>query len=560
VNFGHIMGHSVGNAIVHGAAALAALATTAGCDIVQGFQNAGDALFPPQKTYLETPGFRLATGGFRRLNVGVGDELYLLARNAEDTEPALYSMRYVDPKPCKIPRVVRYWASGLPTEYPSQIAYLEEDVVRGTLRFADARCNIHENLVFEEAQLPLNESALGLLFFAGQDLVLIDPPKNDVRTIASGVQGLYLNGPGAHILIVEGRARAYDTSDWRLIGQEGEGIVDVQPVGGAFLFEDATGVHGLSVIATLGEPQITVTDVDRQGCRLGAVSGSHIAYYSPCAEQRLALWNASNGVKTELDYVADPTYFVIERDPDSNASNPTIEDDYWYYSLRDLTGDLGTLVVRSPAGDEFTVGTGARLERTNLDDSGDFGVALVDVASQTGRLVRWDREGTVETLATGVLDRTSELIVNWNGAAGDRARITEDGELEIFLEGIPRSDYEYLDSSRRWHAVFDESADGVTGTLSIDSSNSRTFANKRVIARAVRHPRHQFLDVVLPGIAYVSNYDYVSDTGRLEYNNLELGFRGIVSEGVSDFIPAGNGILYTVPFGSARGVWLARAQ
>ena len=66
MSFGHIMGHTVGNAIVHGTLALAVLATTSGCDIVQGFQNAGDALFPPQKTYLETPGFRLATGGFRR--------------------------------------------------------------------------------------------------------------------------------------------------------------------------------------------------------------------------------------------------------------------------------------------------------------------------------------------------------------------------------------------------------------------------------------------------------------------------------------------------------------
>jgi hypothetical protein len=562
VNFGHIMGHTVGNVIVRGTVALAALATTPGCDIVQGFQNAGDALFPPQKTYLETPGFRLATGGFRRLNVGVGDELYLLARNAEDTEPALYSMRYVDPKPCRIPGVGRYWSSGLPSEYPSQIAYLEGDAQRGTLHFVDARCNVHEDLVFQDAFLPYNESALGIFILAGTSLHLVDPPKNDVRTVASDVQAFYLNTAGAHLVIVGGRLRAYDTATWNRIGDEevGESIVKVRGVGAAFLFEDATGIHAISVIATLGEPQIIVTDVDREGCRLGSVSGSYIAYYSPCAEQRLTLWNASNGEKTQPDYVADPDFFAIERDPESNASNPTIEEDYWYYSLRELTGDLGTLVVRSPAGDEFTLGTGARLERTNLDDGGDYGLALLDISGGTGRLVRWDREGAVETLATGVLDRSPDLIVNWNGVVGDRARLTDAGEVEIFLEGVPRSDYAYDDISHRWHAVFDESEDGITGTLSIDSSDSRTFANKRVIARRVRHPRHQFLDVVLPGIAYVSNFDIVTDTGRLEYNNLELGFQGIVSEGVSDFIPAANGLLYTVPFGSARGVWLARAQ
>src|SRR6185503_2592834 len=103
VGFGHIMGNGVGNAVLRGATALAVAFALTGCDIVQGFQDAGDALFPPQKTYLEAPGFRLAPGGFRRLNVGVGDELYLLARTSEEgAAPALYSMRYVDPKPCRI--------------------------------------------------------------------------------------------------------------------------------------------------------------------------------------------------------------------------------------------------------------------------------------------------------------------------------------------------------------------------------------------------------------------------------------------------------------------------
>ena len=248
----------------------------------------------------------------------------------------------------------------------------------------------------------------------------------------------------------------------------------------------------------------------------------------------------------------------MELDADKERSGARLDRDYWFYSLRDFESGGSTLWIRSPDGEEFMVGTGARLDRTRLDESGDFGLALVDVAGETGRLVRWQRDGSVETLATNVLDG-SDLLVNFNGVVGDRARITEEGELEILLERVPRRDYDYQDQSRRWRALFDDS-DGVTGTLSIDESGSTTFANRKVIARGVRHPRHQFLDVVLPGIAYVSNYDPVSDTGRLEYNNLELLFRGIISEGVSDFIPAGNGILYTVPFGEARGVWIARAQ
>jgi hypothetical protein len=289
-----------------------------------------------------------------------------------------------------------------------------------------------------------------------------------------------------------------------------------------------------------------------------------MAYYSPCPEpgadlsvEPVSLYDATKERTTHLDYVADPYYFAIERDPEVSSSDAKLEEDYWFYKLSNPAS--GTLVVRNPEGDEFVLGEGARLDRTNLDDEGEYGLAILDYSGETGRLVRWTLDGSVETIAENVLTNSGDLIVNWNGVVGDRARLDSDGELEILLERVPRRDYEYPDQSRRWRAIFDDS-DGITGTLSIDSSGSSTFANKRVIARGVRHGRHQFLDIVLPGMAFVSNYDLETDTGRLEYNNLELGFRGTVSEGVSDFIPSGNGLLYSVPFGEARGVWIARAQ
>jgi hypothetical protein len=273
----------------------------------------------------------------------------------------------------------------------------------------------------------------------------------------------------------------------------------------------------------------------------------------------VSLYDAANDKTIHLDYVADPAYFMLELDPEANAGSTKFDEDYWYYSLRNLPDAPWSLVVRSPAGDEFVLGQTTRLDRTTLDDEGEYGLAVLDASNNVGRLVRWQLDGTVETIATNVYLNSGDLIVNWNGAVGDRARLDSDGELEILLERVPSRDYDYQDQTREWRALFHDS-DGVTGTLSLDSSGSRTFANKRVIARRVRHPRHQFLDVVLPGIAYVSNYDLESDTGTLEYNNLELGFRGIISEGVSDFIPSGNGMLYSVPFGEAAGVWIARAQ
>jgi hypothetical protein len=564
--FGHIMGNSVGNRVLHLSLALVGLFGSSACDIVQGFENAGDALFPPQKTYLEAPGFRLAQGNFHRLNVGIGDELYLLARDARpDAERNLYSMRYVDPKPCKLSGVGRYWSSGLPTDYPAQIVYLENDERRGTLHFADARCNEHP-FTLPDAELPFDESSSGLLILSGTSLMLVDPPTGMRKEIATGLQAMYLNGPGAHYLIVDGELRAYTPGTWEPIGSTGQTVIAVRGLGGAFIFEDSTGVHSVTAINPTGTPLLTVRDIDLEGCRIGWISGSMMAYYSPCPEPGtdlstvpVSLYDASKDKTFHLDYVADPYYFMLELDPEANVLEAKLDEDYWYYTLRTPQEAGGTLVVRSPDGDEFALGQGARLDRTNLDDDGEYGLAILDASGETGRLVRWQPDGTVETIATDVLTSSGDLIVNWNGTVGDRARLDSDGKLEILLERVPRRDYDYQDQSRRWRALFDDS-DGITGTLSIDSSGSRTYANKKVIAKNVRHPRHQFLDVVLPGIAYVSNYDLESDTGVLQYNNLELGFKGIVSEGVSDFIPSGNGVLYSVPFGTAAGVWIARAQ
>ena len=556
-SFRHITAHAAKDAAFLATLAIASF-STCGCDIVQGFQNAGDALFPPQKTYLEAPGFRLARGGFYRLNVGVGDELYLLARNADpDAEPGLYSMRYLDPKPCRIPNVGRYWSSGLGSPDPAQIVYLEGQDQVGTVHFADARCKIHD-FVLENSSVPVEETQDGLIMFSGADLLQVHPPTRRVRTLASGVQGYYPNGPGAHYLVIEGRVMAYDLITWAFIGAAGEGVVGgFRGIGGGYAFEDQHGIHSVTA-SSLPTPSMSVTDIDKSGCRMGSVTGGQLAYYSPCADSQLSLYDASSGHTTHLDFAADPSFISIERDPKRSGSK--VDEDYFYYMLRDvMPGSIGTLVVRTPEGEEHVLGTGAKLERTNLDSSGDYGVALLDVIGDAGRLVRWERDGSTKTIATGVLKDSSELIVNWNGAVGDRARLTDDGEVEILLTGVPRRDYDYQDASKRWRAVFDHS-DGTTGTLSIDESDSRTYAHKKVIATGVRDGRHQFLDVVLPGIAFISHYDAETATGRLEYKNLELDFRGTISEGVADFIPAGNGLLYTVPFGAARGVWIARAQ
>jgi hypothetical protein len=81
------------------------------CNIVQGFRDAGDTLFPEVKTYREAPGFRLVSGSFRSMTLVASSELFLIARPPEEST-SLYSMRYADPKPCELEDVGCYWAGG----------------------------------------------------------------------------------------------------------------------------------------------------------------------------------------------------------------------------------------------------------------------------------------------------------------------------------------------------------------------------------------------------------------------------------------------------------------
>src|SRR4051812_22002377 len=83
----------------------------AGCNVVQGFQDAGDTLFPAQKTYLAAPGVHLVSGGYHSVDFAVGTDIYLFARVTDDTQGGLASMPYGNPHPCVIPSVGRYWAS-----------------------------------------------------------------------------------------------------------------------------------------------------------------------------------------------------------------------------------------------------------------------------------------------------------------------------------------------------------------------------------------------------------------------------------------------------------------
>jgi hypothetical protein len=81
-----------------------------------------------------------------------------------------------------------------------------------------------------------------------------------------------------------------------------------------------------------------------------------------------------------------------------------------------------------------------------------------------------------------------------------------------------------------------------------------------VIARDVLWDgRTRFVPAV-PAIGYFTHYDEPSDTGRLDYRNLELQFTATVSEGVADYLSTPGGLIYSVPYGDGAGIWVVRSR
>jgi hypothetical protein len=561
------------------------------CDVVQGFKHAGDALFPSVKTYLDAPGYKLVSGGYRDLVLLTSSELFVLARSAKDDDQTLYSIRYAVPTPCSIPNVGRYWAGGSVDIGQAWIAYLHDGGVRGTLSFSDTGCHVSP-ISLPDAELPyarvtprnsdgeLETERLLLLVRSAGRLLLVDPASSDEpKLLVDPADGLVMGVGKSNLNLVlsNGQMLVFD-ADWNYLTTFADGVVGLDQLGDSVYFEDNNGIQRATPTIRGGMPAVDVEVIAADGCELAFPGASHhwIGFFSPCADHTLALYDESTKELTRPELsVDDPRALVLQPDPTATGT-PALElDQVWAFLLRDIDylKGTGTLVARSPEGNELVLGANAALERTTLDKSGDYGLALVDFSGGVGSFVRWEPDGSITPLAANVLrDGTgqsfADLMIDWDGTAGTLAQLNG-GEVYPVLERVPYRGFAYQDLHKR-QALFSD-YDGENGTLSIGelacapgtTHCEREYYVPHAIARGVHHPSHAFFDDTtdfLPGIGFLDEYELERGTGRFQYRNLELGFTSMVSQGVSDFVFAGNGMLYAVPYGEGAGIWLARAK
>jgi hypothetical protein len=550
------------------ARALLVVPALLGCDIVQGFQDAGNALFPEQSTHLSTPALRLVKGGYRRIGLAAGRELSVLARSTE-AETALVVMRFANPKPCEIPDVGRFVASRNPNRTEAGIAYFHDDATQGTLHFADTSCHVFDFQI-EDARLPVGETERTVIVWAAGELLEVDPQQGKRTTLSSDVSNVITRAFGGRTLVVSGDHIEVFNGDWKSQGSFGRGVGTILKTSTGVLYLDATGLRRLSSAGDDSKTQDELVVAD--ACRLWMRDDSWATFHAPCAEARLHALHEPSGKVFDLDLDADPFYLRLLPARGSPGRSP-VDDPFWFVFLRNVTAEsaLGTFVVRDPTGVEHVIGENAPLDHWDLIESEpvSHGYALVNVDGRVGDYVYWNTEGETRTLAHNVYSRADRLIVDWDGAAGNLAVVSGD-RLAIVAKRVPGDGFEFSDASREWTVVFHD-WEGDSGQLSrfpgtLDSLAGTPvdapFASPKLeqVAPSVGISTTASLGALLPGTIFLAQYDGDKGTGSLSYENAELRFKATVDVGVSDYLVARDYLLYAIPYGDDQGIWLATGK
>ena len=553
-------------------AALALLLGPTGCNIVQGFQEAGDTLFPQQSTHLAAPGLRLVAGEYRSLDLALGADLYLLARGADDANGALFAMRYADPKPCVIAGVGAYSSSRRHERALPMLAYFHEAAAPATLHFADTSCKLYD-LEFADARLPISETESSIVVWAGSDLWLATPENGSQARLATAVDNVIGGVFGAGFAVLTDGHIALFGSDWKQRGLFGEAVGFVRPAGNSLFFADSAGVH--RIIAAPDGPQGLKDELlAADACALGLQDSTWATFRSPCSGGSLIAVHEPTGNRFTLPFDADPQRLKLVPARQGPGLDPT-RDPFWFFSLSDgaSADSQDTLVVRTPSGSELRLGAHATLNKLRLlqSDSESYGYALVEMAGDSGRYLWWNAEGQTKVLAEAVLPQSNRLIVDFDGSLGTLA-VTSGDRLLKLAEGIPWPSFEYRDESKQWTVLFhDLNLAGQRGALSafygdLDDLQAtpidQPFSAPEFldIAPSVGVFRTAALDQVLSGVIYLADFNVQTGTGRLEYRNLELRFTGLVNYDVSDYIVASDQVLYAIPHGAHAGIWLVSGK
>ena len=557
----------------------ALLLTLLACDPTSGLADTADAALPSIKRYFDGPGQRIAEGPWHRVVVDIDtDTLYHLgARRLDDEEPTFHLFGADAKDGCQVSPNIGTWLMAKPAAAPYRLLpYLEssDEQGRGRLRFTTLDCEV-QDVVVEGAGRPYPQLYdHGYLVPTEKGYTFVDPWSGEAQVIAENLQGV-LAWPSSALFWADGKLKSF--SDQFEKGAElGQNVTTALNIGNGFLFEDDTGLQRLSwdyqSLALASEPVLPgACRLQRSRGTSSDAAGIWLALQMPCGNPKPSLVQVDQQMNVlqqhELEFEADARYARALFPLGSGGEDPT---PFAMLYLTDVAEDgLGTLWAFRE-GDPAPVELGERAELDSalvaLPSSDWDGLVQINYQQLGGYTAfdwlhfRWN--GETELVAEHVLQNSpgGEVLVNFDGVAGDLPQFDEDG-LHLVAEDVPpgvRDAVSYI-GTRRYARV--DLFDGDSGRLQItkDAARERGFEE---LGSAVK-PEGVRFSWFMPALLFLESWDKERETGSLVAYNYELDARTTLAEDVSSFDLTSypwDGVVYTVPSGSKRGLWFSRAK
>lgn len=559
---------------------LLVVAALAGCDPTRGLADTADAALPKVKRYFDGAGTQLVEGPWSRVVVDLdADTLYHVgARRTDDEEPTFHLFGADAQTGCQVAPNAGTWLMGKPDDAPDRLLPFAESLDergRGPVRFTTLDCQV-QDLVLEDAGRPYPRLFdHGFLVPTKQGYTFADPWAGESREIAARLESV-LVWKDAVLLWADDTLKSF--SDQFEPGREwGNTPVSVVQLRDAFLVEDADGLHRVTL--DHGSLEITSEDVLPTACHLqnssvissDATSG-WVVLEEPCGNPQPTLLRLDAETFEPLDSFEVPfetdarnARALIAGETETGETQPL-----GMLYVTDLDADgLGTVWAwRAGSPLAIKLGEHAALDAVFLEPSetGWAGVAQTNYQRLGGYLThdwihfRWD--GTTELIAENIMRNASsgELLVNFDGVAGDLPQFSEDG-YRVLVSAVPPYASPATSFTGERHYARVDHFDGTTGRvlLGTDSKDPTAWES---IASAVppESPRFAWF---MPALLFIENWDADAQTGDLSAYNYELDARTTIAEGVSSFDLTSypwEGVVYTVPSGKARGIWFSRAK
>lgn len=556
------------------------LLALSGCNPTSGLADTADAALPSVKRYFDGAGQKLADGPWNRVVVDLDtDTLYHVGgRRLDDEQPTFHLFGVEARDGCAVTPNAGTWLMGKADAAPFRVLpFLEniDDHGRGRLRFTTLDCQVQELAVADAGRPYPRLYDHGYLVPTKRGYTFADPWAGESREIAADLSSVLVWNNGV-LLWADGKLKSF--SDQFETGDEwGNQPTSVVPIQDGFLVEDTDGLH--HVAFDHDSLALTSEDVLSGACHLqhsSVVSSDEtsawVVMQQPCGNPRPTIVHLDATTFAEVDafelpFEADATQArALVSGPNADGTPSPLAAIY----LTDVDANgLGTAWAWQAGADApIELGEHADLNAVFLEtaDSAWSGVAQInyqplgDLVAHDWIHFRWD--GTTESIAERIVRNASsgEVLVNFDGVAGDLPQFSDDG-YRVLAKGVPPYSGEATSyTGERHHARIDH-FDGETGRalLGTDAKDPSSWdaVGKRVPPELLRFAWF------MPALVFIEDWDPDSQTGSLVAYNYELDARDTIAVGVSSFDLTSypwEGVVYSVPRGKQSGIWFSKAK